>query len=344
MERYIRPMAPGWFAAVMGTAVTSLAFTLMAEAMPGFASATLTAEALHALAIVMMAILGVAALIRIVRWPDAVLATIRHPVEGSFYVTFPLALLVMAAEWTVYGTERSAVATLWWTGALGTLLVSYLVLYGLFTDEKLKLTMVTPAHFIPAVGLVVIPVGGASLAAHAEGVLREIYFGINMMGFGAGVFMYVGLLALTMARHFLCSPVEGKMTPTLWVHIAPLSVIPLSLLALLHTTGDASVVRYGTLVASAFLGAALWWLVLALSLTLRNLRQGKLPFALSWWAFVFPIGAAAVLSFRLAGLLGADLLGYVAAGLALLALGVWSAAAIGTLRGLFNGSIFVPAH
>lgn len=67
MERYIRPMAPGWFAAVMGTAVTSLAFTLMADAMPGFVPAALLADALHALAIVMMAVLGVAALIRIVR-------------------------------------------------------------------------------------------------------------------------------------------------------------------------------------------------------------------------------------------------------------------------------------
>ena len=28
MERFIRPMAPGWFASVMGTAVTSLVLTL----------------------------------------------------------------------------------------------------------------------------------------------------------------------------------------------------------------------------------------------------------------------------------------------------------------------------
>lgn len=67
-------------------------------------------------------------------------------------------------------------------------------------------------------------------------MLRELAFALNMTGFGAGVFMYVGLLALTMARHFLGAPVEGKMTPTLWVHLAPLSVIPLSMLALLKTT------------------------------------------------------------------------------------------------------------
>ena len=268
----------------------------------------------------------------------------RHPVEGSFYATFPIAMLVMAAEWTIRGVSPTLIAPLWWTGALGTFAVSYVVLFGLFTSERLKLGMVTPAHFIPAVGLVVIPVAGAPLAAASEGVLRELAFALNMTGFGAGVFMYVGLLALTMARHFLGAPVEGKMTPTLWVHLAPLSVIPLSMLALLKTTGDASLLRYGSLVAAAFLGAALWWLVLAVSMTIRNRRQGKLPFALSWWAFVFPIGACSVLAFRVSELLALEVLPLVAGGLTLLALFVWSAAALGTARGIRTGAIFAPAH
>lgn len=283
MERFIRPMAPGWFASVMGTAVTSLALTLAshaaADAGPALADpVALAASALHWLAIAMMSVLGIAAVYRLIRHGDAVMEQLRHPVEGSFYATFPIAMLVMAAVWTIRGVSPALIAPLWWTGALGTFAVSYVVLFGLFTSERLKLGMVTPAHFIPAVGLVVIPVAGAPLAAASEGVLRELAFALNMTGFGAGVFMYVGLLALTMARHFLGAPVEGKMTPTLWVHLAPLSVIPLSMLALLKTTGDASLLRYGSLVAAAFLGAALWWLVLAVSMTIHNRRQGKLPF------------------------------------------------------------------
>lgn len=319
MERFIRPMAPGWFASVMGTAVTSLALTLAshaaADAGPALAApVALAASALHWLAIAMMSVLGIAAVYRLIRHGDAVMEQLRHPVEGSFYATFPIAMLVMAAVWTIRGVSPALIAPLWWTGALGTFAVSYVVLFGLFTSERLKLGMVTPAHFIPAVGLVVIPVAGAPLAAASEGVLRELAFALNMTGFGAGVFMYVGLLALTMARHFLGAPVEGKMTPTLWVHLAPLSVIPLSMLALLKTTGDASLLRYGSLVAAAFLGAALWWLVLAVSMTIRNRRQGKLPFALSWWAFVFPIGACSVLAYRVSELLALEVLPLVASG------------------------------
>ena len=125
-------------------------------------------------------------------------------------------------------------------------------------------------------GLVVIPLRAPRLPPPPEGVLRELAFALNMTGFGAGVFMYVGLRAHDGAP-LPQRPVEGKMTPTLWVHLAPLSVIPLSMLALLKTTGDASLLRYGSLVAAAFLGAAaLWWLVLAVSMTIRNRRQGKL--------------------------------------------------------------------
>lgn len=298
MERFIRPMAPGWFASVMGTAVTSLALTLAslaaADAGPALAAPlALAASSLHWLAIAMMSVLGIAAVYRLIRHGDAVMEQLRHPVEGSFYATFPIAMLVMAAVWTIRGVSPALIAPLWWTGALGTFAVSYVVLFGLFTSERLKLGMVTPAHFIPAVGLVVIPVAGAPLAAASEGVLRELAFALNMTGFGAGVFMYVGLLALTMARHFL--------------------------------------------------GAALWWLVLAVSMTIRNRRQGKLPFALSWWAFVFPIGACSVLAYRVSELLALEVLPLVASGLTLLALFVWSAAALGTVRGIRTGAIFAPA-
>lgn len=284
---FVRTMAPGWFAAVMGTAVTSLALTLFSKT---FAWAALPAEIFHWAAVVMMTVLGAAAVLRLVFFPKAVLHTVSHPVEGAFYATFPIALLVMAAEWTVRAESLTVVAWLWWPGVVGTFLSSFVILSLLFAGKSLTLDQVTPGHFIPAVGLVVIPVAGAGLAAPAEGLMREVYFGVNMVGFGAGVFMYVGLTALTMARHFLGAPIVGKMTPTLWVHLAPLAVIPLSMLALLHAVADASLIRYGTLVASAFMGAALWWMVIAAVLTVKNLREGKLPFAISWWAFVFPVG------------------------------------------------------
>lgn len=335
-------MAPGWFAAVMGTAVTSLTLALLSQHFPSMGAMRAAAQFFHWASIVMMVMLGVPALLRIALYPKEVWQTLSHPVKGSFYATFPISLLVMAGDWTVHCVAAPAVATLWWTGTACTVIVSYLVLFNLFTGDKLKLEMVTPAHFIPAVGLVVIPVAGATLASAAQGLMREVYFGVNMLGFGAGVFMYLGLVAMTILRHYLASPIEGEMTPTLFVHLAPLGVIPLSLLSLLHSVGDASAVHYATMVAAGFFGAGLWWFALAASLALRNLLLGRLPFALSWWAFVFPIGAVTVLALRLSSFMKLEILPYLGAGLAAVLVAVWLAAALGTVRGLANGSIFKP--
>lgn len=342
MKHFIRTMAPGWFASVMGTAVTSLAFTLLAEAFPQYLLPSLAADLFHFAAIVLLVLLGIPAVLRVLIFPGEVRHTISHPVEGSFYATFPIAMLVMAGQWGVRGIAPELVALLWWLGTILIFIISYMVLFALFSTEKLKLEMVTPAHFIPAVGLVVIPVAGASIASAAMGVMREVYFGINMLAFGAGIFMYVGLLALTMARHFTAAPIEGKMTPTLWVHMAPLGVIPLSLLSLLHAAGDASALKYGMLVAAGFLGAALWWLFLCLALTAKNIVTGKLPFALSWWAFLFPVGAMTVLALRLARLFELSLLPYVGVVLSLLLCVIWVVAATGTVRGLLKGTLLPP--
>lgn len=338
-DRFIKTLAPGWFASVMGSAVAALALRLLVGTYPAIEPLRWGADFFHWTAIFLFVGLTAALGLKLCRYPERVLRTLEHPVEGSFMATFPISMLVMAGDWRAAGLDAGLVGLLWWTGAVLVFLFSYVILSAIFSGDKLALNQLTPAHFIPAVGLVVIPVAGASLAGAAEGAMREVYFGINMMGFGAGVFMYVGLLALAMGRHYLGMPIVGKMIPTVWVHLAPLSVIPLSLLSLLHAAGEADAIHYATFVATAFLGAASWWLVLALRMTLSAVRKGELPFALSWWAFTFPIGALTVLTLRLSAQMGLTLLPVVGIGYAILLILVWLAAAVGTLRAAMRGEL-----
>lgn len=338
MIHFIKTMAPGWFASVMGTSVSAIAFHLAAD-LYKLEWLEAASDFMHYAAIAMMIVLGAAAILRIAIYPKKVLETIKHPVEGCFYATFPVAMLVMAAEWSVRGASSSMVAALWWSGSVLILLVGYLVLFYRFTKDRLVPSNVTPALFIPAVGLVVVPVAGAGLAESAQGAMRELYFGINMMTMGAGVFMYLGLLALNVARHFLAEPIVGKITPALFIHMAPLGVIPLSMLSLLHALGDEALMAYGLLVSALFLGAAVWMFVLVSAVVLNNWRLGKLPFALSWWAFVFPVGGVSVLAVRLSSFMHLELLPYLAGFLLAVLAVLWAAAAAGTISGLVKGTI-----
>ena len=104
MKHFIQTMAPGWFASVMGTSVASLAAWLLFAGTPW----QIVADVLHYLAIVMMVVLGLAGLARILMFPRRVFETMSHPVEGSFYATFPIAMLVMAVVGlvTIYVKQR----------------------------------------------------------------------------------------------------------------------------------------------------------------------------------------------------------------------------------------------
>lgn len=338
MKRFIETMAPGWFAVVMGSSISAAALHLAAD-LYGLNLLSAASDFMHVFSLAAMIILGAAASARIVLFPRRVVETLKHPVEGAFYPTFPIAMLVMAAEWTIRGDSAGVVAALWWVGTMFVLISGYAAVFLRFSGPAIKLESATPAMFIPAVGLVVVPVAGAGLAEHAEGLMRELYFGINMMTMGAGVFMYIGLLALTMFRHFIEEPIVGKLTPTLFIHSAPLSVIPLSAMALLHALGDAVLMKYAFLIASLFLGAAVWVFILACALVFYNWRNGRLPFALSWWAFVFPVGGMSVLALRLSSFMKLELLPYLAGFLLAVLAALWTAAAVGTARGLAKGEI-----
>lgn len=79
------------------------------------------------------------------------------------------------------------------------------------------------------------------------------------------------------------------MAPAIWINLGPLgagAVALLNLTKMLPVAGDA-------FRAFAFIlwGFGLWWLAMAVLMTLHYLRNLHLPYSLAWWAFIFPLGA-----------------------------------------------------
>lgn len=145
-----------------------------------------------------------------------------------------------------------------------------------------------------------------------------------------------------MSRYVLGKRVGPPMVPTAWINLGPLGVIPVSLLNL-----DAAMPGLGASGAVAVIGLllwgfGLWWLVTAAALTLSAARRGELPFALSWWAFTFPLGAFVAASWRLGTQLALPPIVAVGAlALALLA-GLWLVTFVRTVRGVVSGALLKP--
>jgi len=93
------------------------------------------------------------------------------------------------------------------------------------------------------------------------------------------------------------------------------------------------------LAALALWGFGLWWLAMAVVLTLRYLRE-PFPFAMSWWAFTFPLGAYTVATFLLGDAYEAGYLTGFAFGLWILLVAFWVVVLVRTLAAAYSGSIF----
>ena len=334
-----RSFAPGWFAAVMATGVLALTAHSLSGRWPFMAPLV---QGLHWFNVLLFCVLSVPWLTRWLRYHEAAMMTLRHPVQASFYPTFAIAMLVLAAQWLAIVGMPIVALVFWWGGTALLFVFSFAVLFHMFRGEHVDLEHVTPAKFIPAVGLVVIPVAGGPLLELQTGALRELGLLANVVGLGAGTLMYLGLLGLTLQRKLLAKPAVGILTPTAWIHLAPLGVIPVSLLNVLDQLPFA-VAREPFLFISLLLwGFGVWWLVMAALLTNAARRAGQMPFALSWWGFTFPLGAFVAASLRLSPLTGIGGVDTVGVACWLLLLAVWSVTLLRTVRGVISGAVFHP--
>lgn len=337
LRQIVKGFAPSWFAAVMGTGVLALTSFGAARSVPFLAS---FGWALHWLNLILFAVLLVPWTLRWFMFPTEARETLRHPLHANFVPTVAIAMLVLAAQCAYIGQCMPIAIALWVAGTLLTFFFSIVILFLQFRGEHVMLDHVTPGMFIPPVGLVVIPVAGSAVLRELGGALGELTLLLNIAGLGAGFFLYLAFLALTLHRFVLHKPLPGGMVPTVWVNLAPIGVVALSLVSLVDALPFVTMREPFHLLALLLWGFGVWWLAMAVVMTLAYKLKGQLPFALSWWAFTFPLGAYAAASFRLAETFHLN----VVHGVGLLAyfmlLGLWAITALRSARGVIDGSLF----
>lgn len=339
-DRIVRNFAPSWFAAVMGTGVLAIGAMRFSETYPVLKP---VGTVLHGFNLVLFLLLLLPWTLRWFRYRAAALGALRHPVMGQFYATIAIASLVLAFECVIYGEHVALAAGLWTVGVLGSLLFSFVGFWTLFNNPDVTLDQVTPGMFLPPVGLVVVPLAGLPLMGQAAGSLRELLFLVNVACLGAGFFLWLGLLALTVHRFVLGRPMPGALLPTLWINLGPIGVVCLGLVGLAETLSLAGIRETLPLAALLLWGFGAWWLVMAGALTLSAWRRGELPFSLTWWAFTFPLGAFANASHRLATTFALEAVWAVGFAAFVLLFFLWGITLVKSIRGTISGSLFADA-
>jgi len=249
---------------------------------------------------------------------ERVLEELHNPLRMSFFPTISISLVL--AGTVLLHLAPAASFWLWAVGAAGHLVLVLLILSFWIHHQSFEIQHINPAWFIPMVGNVLIPVAGV---AHAPAELNWFFFSVGILFWGV-------LLTIIFYRVIFHAPLPERLMPTLFILIAPPAV---GFLAYLRLTGELDAFARFTYYCALFF---------TLLLATQWRRFVKLPFALSWWAYSFPIAAMTVATLTMAERTGLAFFRYLGIALHLVLATVIVVLVVKTLAAARAGKLCAP--
>ncbi|PYC68712.1 C4-dicarboxylate ABC transporter [Streptomyces tateyamensis] len=346
----LRGLGPNWYAAVMGTAITANAALALPYRVPGQVG---FARAVWALSLALLLALLAGRLVHLTRHRDTARAhLLDEPGTAVFYGCPPMALLAvgygtLAVGAPLLGTGPAVALdlVLWTAGTLYAVLVAAGIPYLMVTRHRLDALRANPTWLLPVVAPMVSAALGPALLPHLPAGLRSaLFYGCYAL-FGASLLATLVVLPVVFAGLVHSKLPSVLLTPSLFLVLGPLgqSTTAVNQLAdaapgtapALAPAALGLAVLYGT----AAIGFAVLWLLVAGAANLRALHRQRMPFALTWWAFTFPLGTCVTGAAGLARHTGFAGFGWLAAGLYLLLLTGWAVAGTRTVAAVRDGRL-----
>ncbi|WP_404938473.1 TDT family transporter [Pseudomonas atacamensis] len=351
----IRQFTPNWFAATMGTGVLALALAQLPLAIPGLRA---VAEGLWLFNILLFTLFTVAYAARWILFFDEARRIFGHSTVSMFFGTIPMGLATIINGFLLFGLPRwgdgviHIVEVLWWTDVAMSLACGVLIPYMMFTRQEHSIDQMTAVWLLPVVAAEVAAASGGLLAPHlpdAHGQLVALTTSYVLWAFSLPVaFSILTILLLRMALHKL--PHEN-MAASSWLALGPIGTGALGMLLL---GGEAPAIfaanglpgvgenasGLGLVAGITLWGFGLWWMLMALLITVRYLRDG-IPFNLGWWGFTFPLGVYSLATLKLASILNLTFFSVFGTALVILLAAMWLIIGKRTVQGAWRGELFV---
>lgn len=305
-----------FFAVVMGLAGLAIAWSRATSVLP-WAPAGLGA-AIGWLATGVFALLALLYAAKAVLHAGEVRAEFRHPVRLNFFPAVSISLLLLSIVFL--RSAPDAARLLWLIGTPLHLGFTLVVMNRWIHHTGIEVAHVNPAWFIPVVGNVLVPVAGV---AFYPADLSWFFFAI-------GIVFWIVLMTIVMYRLFFHAPLPERLTPTLFILVAPPAV---------------GFVAYVNLVDAVDAFAHVLWstaLFLTLLLATNALRFLRLRFFLSSWAYSFPLAAMTIATLAMAHRTGSATYAVLATALLAVLSAVLAALAVRTLLAVARGEICLP--
>ncbi|WP_319410668.1 SLAC1 anion channel family protein [uncultured Cohaesibacter sp.] len=304
-----------FFAMVMGLA----GFTLATERL----EKTLGTEHVSSLilliftGIVFAVLLGLY-LTKAIKFPQAISWEWNHPVRMCFFPAASIGLILMG---TAIGPFSQPLSLGFWAiGSLLHLVGTLAVLSTWIGHRNFELMHLNPAWFIPVVGNILVPIAGARLG-----------FGeISWFFFAIGIIFWIVLLTLVFNRLVFHNPLPERLLPTLMILIAPPAIGFVSFVTMTGAVDPFSRILYYT--------GVFFFLIILLQVP----KLSRISFAMSWWAYSFPLAALTISTLLYSEQIQSGMhesIGFVLYGLLLLVIG---GLLIRTAKAILAGQVCQP--
>lgn len=277
-----------WFAMIMGMSGFTIAWSRAEHVFDlGFALSPI----LLPLTVVLFVLLASAYAAKAVKYPQDVLAEVKHPVKLAFVPTLSIALILLGTAFLREAPDLSF--WLWASGAVLHLSLTLYVMSSWIHHTKYEIAHLNPAWFIPVVGNILVPIAGVH---HASPEISWFFFSI-------GIFFWPLLTAIIFYRLIFHGSLPDRFMPTLFIFIAPPAV---GFISYYNLTGGIDVF------ARILYGIALFFTLL---LFVQVKLFARLKFFLSWWAYSFPLAAITIATLIMAKETGLSAYVWLAGGL-----------------------------
>ncbi|ROL66811.1 C4-dicarboxylate ABC transporter [Pseudomonas protegens] len=351
----IRQFTPNWFAATMGTGVLALALAQWPAEVPGLRQ---VAEGFWWLTIALFLLFTAMYTARWVLFFDEARRIFGHSTVSMFFGTIPMGLATIINGLLVFGIPRwgdgvvEVAQVLWWLDVAMSLACGILIPYMMFTRQEHSIDQMTAVWLLPVVAAEVAAASGGLLAPHLQDAHAQLVMlstSYVLWAFSLPVaFSILTILLLRMALHKL--PHES-MAASSWLALGPIGTGALGMLVLgadapaifaangLPGVGEIAA-GLGLVAGLTLWGFGLWWMLMAVLITRRYLREG-IPFNLGWWGFTFPLGVYSLATLKLGSTLHLGFFSVFGAVLVAALAVMWLIVAKRTLQGAYKGELFV---
>jgi len=348
----IKNFSPAWFAMVMGTGGLANVLHTFGKTLP---AANTTAVFLWGLNSLLFVLLLFPWLIRWFTYKEQVMADLKHPLTSNFFITMPAGCIILGSNFLLIGEPYLSPAfltalglTLYIIGAVLAFTFAVIGFYNLVSAEEVGPDPINFAWLMMPVVNIVVPLLGNLLVkalAPLNAQAAQLINLLDIMFYGIGIILFFIMATIVFNRLIMHRLPPAMAAPTFWVLLGPIGVGTVSILGLAdtsHALGLLNAVDGIKYLGLLLWGFGFWAFVFSLSLTIKYLKSGGIPFSLSWWAFLFPMAA-----YTLATLMVYDyskinlILGYGIL-LSLLLVIMWVITFAKTLLASMNGKLFSP--